>query len=40
MNITNTFTTKTIPERLTKQAEIHRRCILILNANGKRCVNK
>ena len=40
MNITNTFTTKTIPERLSKQAEIHRRCILILNANAKRCVNK
>lgn len=30
MNIINTFITKTKSERLTKQAEIHRRCILLL----------
>lgn len=37
MKITNTFSTKNISERLVRQAEIHRRCILLLQTvKGKR----
>ena len=32
MIITNTFTRKAPPQRLARQAAIHRRCILLLQA--------
>lgn len=35
MNIKNTFYNKNILERKKRQAEIHRRCILLLNTIRK-----
>lgn len=32
MIITNTYLTATLAERMTRQAAIHRRCILLLQA--------
>lgn len=33
MNITNTYATKNNNERLARQAELHRKCILILQSS-------
>lgn len=35
MKITNTYNTKNISKRLIRQAEIHRRCLLLLQASKK-----
>jgi len=32
MKITNTYNTKKVSERLIRQAEIHRRCLLLLQS--------
>lgn len=37
MTVINTFISKTKTERLVKQAEIHRRCILLLQTFCVRC---
>lgn len=36
MNITNTFVSTNTAERLLRQAEIHRRCLLLLQVSRKR----
>ena len=36
MNVTNTYLNTELDKRLDKQAELHRKCILILQASEER----